>query len=156
MLSNYDTFKLYFDCLETTSNNDHSLSFRRMINQNDFYSFLNLVKKGKGEIKENITKGETLLLKKNHKTVGSLTYSYISKHTIEISSFQTLKEISEEEKKEYLILFIEINSKKILPCTFIYKERRNKKIALNLGFEIKANINGYTGLSLKTTSTHPF
>ncbi len=156
MLSNYDSFKLYFDCLETTSNRNHELSFRKMSNRADFYSFLNLVKKSKGQIKENITNGETLLLKKNHESVGNLTYRYISKHTIEISSFQSLKEISEEEKKEYLILFIENNSKKILPCSFIYKERKNKKIALELGFETKANINGYSGLTLKTNSTHPF
>ena len=59
---------------------------------------------------------------------------------------------SKEEKEEYLKLYIETYSRKVIPVTYIYSCRKDKKIASMLGFSKKAN----KMYSLKIVTTHPF
>lgn len=150
MLSNQEGFKLYFDELETTSTRIHSLSYRKLINSNDFKSLISFTNKENIKLDKKFTSGETIILLKKHKVAGYLTYKIISRHTLEIICFES--NLENKEKEEFLKLFIETNSRKVIPSTYIYKYRKNKKIALGIGFTTKAN----NELSLKANTTHPF
>lgn len=150
MLSNDEGFKLYFNLLETTSTRIHSLSYKRINNVDDFKSLIEFSNKENIKLSKKISKAETILLLKNHKIIGYMVINNISTHSIEFVDFECLG--SKEEKEEFLKLYIETYSRKVVPVTYIYSCRKDKKIASMLGFSKKAN----KMYSLKIVTTHPF